>query len=135
MQKRNAVEEDLQWGPLKMKDIFFKKYSSRDEVHILVKVYKYRVFVGQFDTTSEVWDVVGEAFHSIEVEVARYWFDRKFKTKSEDEVIEIIEKHFPGPNTIESFCAICRECGTDFSIHEGGPVSNDLIKKFESSAN
>jgi len=131
MLKRDTVESDLASGPIKRKEIFFKEYGEDNEVHILVKVYKYRVFVGQFDTTSVVCDIVGDAFHSIEVEVARYWFDKEFKSKSNDDVIAVIEKRFPGPKSIEAFCSFCRECGTDFTIHEGGPVKYDLIRKYE----
>mgnify|MGYP007056170145 CR=1 FL=1 len=68
----DTVEEDLALGPIVQEEIFSHFFgadapadSEADEVHILVSVYKYRVFVAQYDTCGQVWDLFGDAFHEI----------------------------------------------------------------------
>jgi len=131
MRRRDTVEQDLQWGPIKQKEIFFKNYSGEGEVHTLVMVFKYRVYVSRHDTTEQVWGVVGESFHYVEVHAARYSIEQSLGVKGEDNIIAEIERRFPGLRGIEAYCEFCRDHAFDFSIHEGGPRDFNLVEKYE----
>lgn len=130
----DSVEEDFHLGPIIQKEIFYKSFgsdapkgSSSDEVRILVSVYKYRVWVEQFDTTDTVWYVVGESFHDIRVEIARCVIDKAFKSHDPEVIAETIKNRFGGPHAIQRFIEFCRSTAWDFTIHESGPQRDNLI--------
>ena len=140
-QKRDTVEEDLMAGPLLQKETYYQDFSDRnlnsatsksraDETHILISVYRHRIVVGQFDTTEQVWDVVGDSFHSIEVLTPRTSVEKALKVKSDSDIVKAIEEGFPGPRTIDKWIAFCRENVCNMTIEETGPVKDDLIKTF-----
>lgn len=133
-QRRDTVEEDLIAGPLLQKEIYHHDFpninSLPDQTHILVSIYKYRVVVGQFDTNEQVWDVVGDSFHSIEVYTARMATERALKVRSDSDILKAIEEGFPGPRTIDRWIEFCREKICDQTIVESGPGRDDLIKAF-----
>lgn len=127
--------------PLLQKEIYYHDFSDKnlnppnsksmpDETRILVSIYKYRVVVGQFDTTEQVWYVVGESFHSIEVYTSRIATERALKVRSDSDILKAIEEGFPGPRTIDRWIEFCREKICDMSIEESGPGREDLIKAF-----
>jgi len=137
--KVDSVEEDYRLGPIVQEEIFFRSFgsdapkdSSSDEVRILVSVYKFRVWVEQFDTCDQVWYVVGESFHDIRVEIARCIIDRKFKTHDPRVIAETIKKRFGGPHAIRRFIEFCRSTAWYFTIHESGPQRDNLIGRMYS---
>lgn len=134
--KVNSVEEDFYLGPIVQDEIFYKHFgtdapkdSSSDEVHIIVSVYKYRVWVEQVDTFGPVWDVLRESFHDIRVEIARCIIDKKFETNDPKVVLDIIKKRFGGPNAIHHFVEFCKSTAWDFTIHESGPQRDNLVSR------
>ena len=136
---RETVEDDLILGPLYQEEIFSKDFGSdapedseADQVHILVRVFKYRVFVEQYDTCDQVWCLVGESFHDIQVEIARCIIDRKFKTHNPKKIVRIIRERFGGPHAVHRFAAFCRSTAWDFTIHESGPQRANLIRRMYS---
>ena len=132
--KVDSVEEDYHLGPIVQKEMFYKSFgsaapkdSSSDEVRILVSVYKYRVWVEQYDTCSSVWYVVGDSFHDIRVEIARCIIDKKFKTHDPEVIADTIITRFGGPHAIQRFIEFCRSTAWYFTIHESGPQRDNLI--------
>ena len=131
-----SVAADFALGPILQEVIFHKcfgtdapKDSCSDEVRILVSVYKYRVWVEQFDTSAPAWDVLGESFHEIRVEIARCIIDKKFGTHDPKEIADTIRERFKGPHAVRLFADFCRSTAWDFSIHEGGPQRDNLIAR------
>ena len=134
--KVDSVEEDFHLGPIIQKEIFFKSFGSdscSDEVRILVSVYKYRVWVEQFDTTPSVWYVVGESFHDIRVEIARCIIDKELMTHDPEAIAETIKNRFGGPHAIQRFIEFCRSTAWYFSVHESGPQRDNLIGRMYAS--
>lgn len=129
--RRDTVEEDLSWGPLLEKELFFKEYGLDGEVHILAKIFKYRVFVSQFDTSAQVWDVAGDSFHSVEVEAPRCEVERALGFRDDQGLLDAVARRFSGPFAVEQFQAFCRSRAFRFSTHEDGPFGDDLILKYE----
>ena len=138
--KRNTVEQDLAAGPLITQELFFKNYgamlerkgisdSCSDESHIIVELYKYRIFISRYDTTAQVWDVVGEAFHQIRVESGRYFIERDMKLSGDEQLMEFISRRCKGPLGVEKWLEFCHKKGYDITINEGGPIRDDIIAR------
>ena len=143
-QRRRTVEEDLIAGPLLQKEIYYQDFSERnlnpahskihaEETHIIVSVYKFRILVAQYDTTDQAWAIVGDSFHSIEVCTPRTATERALNATLDADILETIEKGFPGPMTIDKWLEFCRENICSISIEEEGPASEDLIRRFSNS--
>ena len=136
--KADTVEADFALGPILQEEIFFERFDdvppdcASDQVRILVSVYKYRVWVEQFDTCDQVWYVLGDAFHDIRVEIARCVIDREFKTHDPKTIVQIIRERFGGPHAVQRFATFCRSTAWDFSIHESGPQRDNLIRRMYS---
>lgn len=131
-----SVEEDRMLGPIIQKEIFYKQFPHPEngpwpmEVRIFVSVYKYRILVEQFDTTSTVWGVLRDSLHSVWVEAPRKEIDKRLLTDDPNEIATAIEKLFNGPFAVQRFATYCRQIGVYFSIHEDGPVRYDLIRMY-----
>lgn len=136
--KRNTVEQDLAAGPLLTYELYFNHFGAMLErkgitdscsnlIHIVVELYKYRIFISRYDTTAQVWDVLGEAFHQIRVETGRYFIERDMKLSGNEQLMEFISRICKGPLGVEKWLEFCRKKGYDITIYESGPIRDDII--------
>ena len=135
--KAISVEEDHALGPIVQEEIFYRKFDEglpkdccSDQVHILVSVYKYRVWVEQYDTCDQVWYLVGDSFHYKGVEIGQSFINREFNTHNPRTILRIIKERCGGPHAIERFIHLCRSSSEYFCIHEQGPQRDNLIRHF-----
>ena len=132
----DTVEEDLALGPIVQEVIFSHFFgadapadSEADEVHILVSVYKYRVFVAQYDTCGQVWDLFGDAFHEIKVGISRRAVEKAFQTHDTETIVSTVRERFCGLHAVRRFASFCRSTGESFSIEESGPQRTNLVRR------
>lgn len=131
-----TIEEDLALGPIVQKEIFSHyfgaeapKDSEADEVHILVSIYKYRVFVAQYDTCGQVWDLFGDGFHEIKVGISRRAVEKAFRTRDTETIVRTVRERFGGPQAVHRFASFCRKTAEYFIIEECGPQQANLIRR------
>lgn len=136
--RRETVEEDLQAGPLMTKELFHKNLSAElmesgitdtcaDETYVFADLYRYRIIIGRYDTTAQVWDIVKEDFHKKVVSVGRYFIERDMKLSGDAQMMSFIEQKCRGPHGVEDWLAFCREKGYATTTDEDGPARDDLV--------
>ena len=138
-EKVDSVEEDYALGPIVREEIFSQYFgadapdnSEANEVHIVVCVYKFRVYVEQYDTCDQVWCLFGDGFHEIHVGISRWIIDKKLNTHDPKAIAQIIKKRFDGPYAAHKFAAFCRSTAEEFTIRENGPQRANLIRRMYS---
>lgn len=132
----DTVKEDLALGPIVQEEIYSHSYgadapedSEADEVHILVSVYKYRVYVEQYDTCGQVWDLFGEGFHEIKVGISRRAVEKALRTRDTETIARTVRESFGGPQAVRRFASFCRSTAEYFSIEECGPQRANLVRR------
>ena len=135
--KAISVEEDRALGPIVQEEIFYRKFEEgvpkdcySDQVRILISVYKYRVWVEQYDTCDQVWYLVGDSFHYKGVEISRHFINRELNTHNPRTILRIIKERCGGPLAVERFVHLCKSTSEYFCIHEQGPQRDNLIGLF-----
>lgn len=136
---RKTLEEDLMAGPIIERQLWSHDYSDQcqrenwdscaDRTYVFLKMFKYRVVIGRYDTSDAVWDVLGEAFHQIDVSVNRYDVERQLKTKQTEELADILTERYSEPFAVEHFTEFCREHGFSITTKEDGPSRDELVHR------
>ena len=138
--KLDSVEEDHGLGPILIVELWSHdfteeikvagKKTAAEKTYIHLEIYKYRVWMHRYDVADVPWELYGEASHSVSVETPRVAIERKLQTEDTDIIAKSLAKTFNGPYAVDQFIAFLREIGWSLTIHEDGPVSDDLVRLF-----